>query len=101
ERLRHAAALHAPRPAEQGVGRIARPRLGPLPRAAHDRRGGRRSRRRSLDQRKERMMAKYVYLYTGGGMPESEEEGARLMKQWQDFLGGLGSRLIDQGAPFG
>ena len=32
-------------------------------------------------------MAKYVYLYTGGGMPENEQEGAKLMKQWQDFLG--------------
>jgi hypothetical protein len=47
------------------------------------------------------MMAKYVYLYTGGGMPESEDEGARVMKAWQDFLGGIGDKLVDQGAPFG
>ena len=46
-------------------------------------------------------MAKFVYIYTGGGMPDSEEEGARLMKQWQDFLGGFGDHLVDMGAPFG
>jgi len=46
-------------------------------------------------------MAKFVYIYTGGGMPENEEEGARLMKQWQDFLGGFGGDLVDIGAPFG
>jgi hypothetical protein len=47
------------------------------------------------------MMAKFVYIYTGGGMPESEEEGAKLMKQWQDFLGGFGDKLVDMGNPFG
>ena len=46
-------------------------------------------------------MAKFVYLYTGGGMPETEEEGQRVMKAWQDFLGGFGDKLVDQGAPFG
>jgi hypothetical protein len=46
-------------------------------------------------------MAKFVYIYTGGGMPESEEEGAAAMKQWQDFLGGFGDKLVDMGAPFG
>jgi hypothetical protein len=46
-------------------------------------------------------MAKYVYIYTGGGMPETEEEGARVMKQWQDFLGGFGDELVDMGNPFG
>jgi len=46
-------------------------------------------------------MAKFVYIYTGGGMPDSEEEGAKLMKQWQDFLGGFGDKLVDMGSPFG
>ena len=31
-------------------------------------------------------MARFVYLYTGGGMPESEEEGKQLMKAWESFL---------------
>lgn len=46
-------------------------------------------------------MAKYVYLYKGGGMPESEEEGKRLMEAWQSWLGGLGDRTPDWGNPFG
>jgi hypothetical protein len=46
-------------------------------------------------------MAKYVYMYTGGGLPESEEEGKRVMAAWQAFLGGFGDKLVDMGAPFG
>ncbi len=46
-------------------------------------------------------MAKFVYIYTGGGMPDSEEEGKRVMAKWQDFLGGFGDKLVDMGAPFG
>ncbi len=46
-------------------------------------------------------MAKYVYIYTGGGRPESEEEGKRLMEAWGGFLGGLGDSIVDGGAPFG
>jgi hypothetical protein len=47
------------------------------------------------------MMAKFVYIYTGGGMPDSEEEGKQVMAAWQAFLGGFGDKLVDQGAPFG
>jgi len=46
-------------------------------------------------------MAKFVYIYTGGGLPDSEEEGKRVLKQWEDFLGGFGDQLVDSGAPFG
>jgi hypothetical protein len=46
-------------------------------------------------------MAKFVYIYTGGGMPESEEEGKQQMEKWQAFLGGFGDKLVDMGAPFG
>jgi len=46
-------------------------------------------------------MGKYVYIYRGGGMPESEEEGKRLMEAWGGFLGGLGDALVDGGSPFG
>jgi hypothetical protein len=46
-------------------------------------------------------MAKFVYIYTGGGMPDSEEEGKRSMEAWQAFLGGFGDKLVDMGAPFG
>ena len=46
-------------------------------------------------------MAKFVYIYTGGGIPESEEEGKRQLEKWQAFLGGFGDKLVDMGAPFG
>jgi len=46
-------------------------------------------------------MAKFVYIYTGGGMPETEEEGAQVMKAWQGFLDGFGDKLVDIGSPFG
>jgi len=46
-------------------------------------------------------MAKYVFLYKGGGMPESEEEGKRLMAAWTGWLEGLGDSAVDWGNPFG
>jgi hypothetical protein len=46
-------------------------------------------------------MAKYVFIYKGGGMPESEEEGQRLMAAWQSWLDGLGAAVTDIGNPFG
>lgn len=44
-------------------------------------------------------MTKYVLLYTGGGMPESEEEGAKVMAAWWAWLGSLGGALVDGGNP--
>ena len=46
-------------------------------------------------------MAKFVYIYTGGSMAESEEERNALMAKWGAFLGGMGDHVIDAGAPFG
>ncbi|HEY3921945.1 MAG TPA: YciI family protein [Gaiellaceae bacterium] len=46
-------------------------------------------------------MAKFVYIYTGGGVPASEEEGQKLMKAWMDWLGGMGDHVTDTGNPFG
>ena len=34
-------------------------------------------------------------------MPESEEEGAKVMAAWGAWMEGLGSALTDQGNPFG
>ena len=45
-------------------------------------------------------MTKYVLLYTGGGMPESEEEGAKVMAAWGAWMGSLGAALVDGGNPF-
>ena len=46
-------------------------------------------------------MAKFVYIYTGGSMPETEEEGKQVMDAWMSWLGGMGDHVLDAGAPFG
>lgn len=46
-------------------------------------------------------MTKYVLLYVGGGMPESEEETAKVMKAWEDWYTDLGPAIVDGGYPFG
>lgn len=46
-------------------------------------------------------MSKFVLLYTGGGMPESEAEQAQVMKDWEDWYAGLGSTVADPGNPIG
>jgi YCII-related domain len=46
-------------------------------------------------------MAKFVYIYAGGKMPESPEEGQQVMAAWMDWMGGLGDSILDQGNPFG
>jgi hypothetical protein len=44
-------------------------------------------------------MATYVLLYHGGGRPESEGEQARVMAAWGEWMGKLGSGLVDGGNP--
>jgi len=44
-------------------------------------------------------MANYVLVYHGGGMPDSPEEGARIMQAWTAWFGELGERLVDGGNP--
>ena len=44
-------------------------------------------------------MAKYLFVYHGGSAPESEEEGARIMQAWQNWMGGIGEAIVDGGAP--
>ena len=45
-------------------------------------------------------MADYVLLYSGGGMPETEEEQAAVMKAWDSWFQNLGPALKDGGNPF-
>ena len=45
-------------------------------------------------------MSDYVLLYSGGKMPESDEETAAVMKAWTDWMGELGDALKDGGNPF-
>ena len=44
-------------------------------------------------------MANYVLVYHGGGMPESQEEGAKIMQAWNDWFHKLGDSLVDGGNP--
>lgn len=46
-------------------------------------------------------MTKYLYVYHGGSMPQSKEEGERIMKAWTDWLSALGSAVVDGGNPVG
>lgn len=46
-------------------------------------------------------MTNFVLLYTGGGMPESEEEQAAVMGAWGAWYEGMGAAIVDGGNPFG
>lgn len=46
-------------------------------------------------------MTKFVYVYHGGTMPATPEEGARIMAAWTAWFGSLGNAVVDAGAPFG
>ncbi len=46
-------------------------------------------------------MGKYVLVYRGGGMPESEEEQNGVMDAWMSWFGELGGAIVDGGNPFG
>ena len=46
-------------------------------------------------------MAKYLFVYHGGKNPESEEEVAKVMDDWGNWLGSMGAAVIDGGNPVG
>lgn len=46
-------------------------------------------------------MTNFVLLYTGGGMPESEEEQAKVMAAWGAWYEKMGAAVVDGGNPFG
>jgi hypothetical protein len=46
-------------------------------------------------------MAKYLYVYHGGSMPQSKEEGERVMQAWMGWFGQLGASVVDGGNPVG
>ena len=46
-------------------------------------------------------MANYLLAYHGGGMPASDEEGAKVMQAWMAWFGGLGAAVVDGGNPSG
>ena len=46
-------------------------------------------------------MSNYIFAYHGGKKPGSPEEGAKVMAQWESWLGGLGDALVNPGNPVG
>ncbi len=46
-------------------------------------------------------MAKYLFVYHGGSKPESEDEIAKVMDAWGQWLGSMGSAVVDGGNPVG
>ena len=46
-------------------------------------------------------MAKYLFIYHGGSMPETDDEVAAVMDAWGQWLGSVGNDLVDGGNPVG
>ncbi len=45
-------------------------------------------------------MAKYLLLYSGGSMPETDAEQAKVMAAWEAWFTELGPAVADPGNPF-
>ena len=45
-------------------------------------------------------MGKFVLVYKGGGIPQTEDEQKRVMDAWTAWFGGLGDSVVDMGNPF-
>ncbi len=45
-------------------------------------------------------MKNFVLLYTGGTIPESEEDQAAVMAAWGAWYGQMGEAVVDGGNPF-
>lgn len=45
-------------------------------------------------------MADFLLLYSGGAMPETEEEQAAVMQAWTDWYTAMGPAVKDPGNPF-
>jgi len=46
-------------------------------------------------------MSKYLFVYHGGRKPESEDEVAKVMDAWGQWMGSMGSDVVDGGNPVG
>jgi hypothetical protein len=46
-------------------------------------------------------MGKYVLVYEGGAMAETDEAQQAAMAAWGAWFGSLGAAVVDGGAPFG
>jgi hypothetical protein len=46
-------------------------------------------------------MANYLLAYQGGSMPEGEAEQQKVLTDWMNWFGALGSSIVDAGNPVG
>lgn len=46
-------------------------------------------------------MAKYLFVYHGGGIPDTEAEQKKAMDAWGAWMGSMGAAVIDGGNPVG
>jgi hypothetical protein len=46
-------------------------------------------------------MAKFLFVYHGGGHPTSKEEQAKVMAAWGQWFGSMGKAVINGGNPVG
>lgn len=46
-------------------------------------------------------MPEFIFAYHGGAKPETEEEGAALMKRWQDWMEANQTAFVQPGNPVG
>ena len=46
-------------------------------------------------------MPNFIFAYHGGGMPETPEEGERVMAAWNAWYGGMGDKITNGGGPLG
>ncbi len=46
-------------------------------------------------------MTNYIYAFHGGNKPATPEEGAAVMAKWGAWMEGLGSAIVNPGAPVG
>src|SRR5436189_6297454 len=46
-------------------------------------------------------MAKYLYVYHGGSIPQSKAEQDKIMQAWGGWFGQLGAAVVDGGNPVG
>ncbi len=46
-------------------------------------------------------MSKFLFVYHGGGMPETPEEGEKVMAAWNEWYGSMGDKVLDGGGAVG
>jgi hypothetical protein len=51
--------------------------------------------------KEETTLVNYLLAYHGGGMPQTEQERAKVMADWGQWFGTLGPALVDGGNPVG